>query len=60
MSVDEGSWQSVDSTTAGSASGSFVESGPFAMQLSGGTGTFEAGSSNINITGPSSAGCGQF
>jgi hypothetical protein len=60
MSVDEGSSQIVDSTTAGSASGSFIESGPFAMQLSGGIGTFEASSGTINITGAASAGCGAF
>ena len=60
MSVDEGSSQSVNSTTAGSASGILVESGPFSMQLVGGDGTFETGSSTINITGPPSAGCGPF
>jgi hypothetical protein len=60
MSVDEGSSQSVDSTTAGSASGSFVESGPFAMQLTGGTGNFGTGSAKVNITGPASGGCGSF
>jgi hypothetical protein len=60
MSVSVGTFQSVDSTTSGSASGSFVDSGPFPMQLSGGTGTFEVGSSTINITGPPSQGCGPF
>ena len=60
MSTTEGISQSVDSTISGSASGTFVQSGPFAIQLSGGTGNFEAGSSKINITGPPSAGCGPF
>ena len=60
MSVDEGVSQSVDSTTSVSASGTFVDSGPFAMGLTNGTGNFEASSGTINITGPPSQGCGQF
>jgi hypothetical protein len=60
MSVDQGVSQIVDSTTSGSASGTFVDSGPFAMQLTNGTGNFEAFSGTINITGPPSQGCGPF
>ena len=60
MSVDEGSSRIVDSTTSISASGTFVGPVPFAIQLTNGTGNFEAGSGTINITGPPSAGCGPF
>jgi hypothetical protein len=60
MSVDEGTSRSVDSATSLSASGTFVDAGPFAVQVDGGTGNFGAGSSTINITGPAGASCGAF
>jgi len=59
-SVSEGSSRSVDSTTSGSAQGTFTDTGAFTAHFSGGAGNFFVGSSTTNVSGPPTGGCGPF